>query len=165
MIELTVKKVFNGSNLELHLLFLKRFNMTNFSSELDKNQEVYFQGLFERRPSFWFVLVLSFCVCCLCCILSFGIVWFEKFGSDSRRTLINKLVSSIYFTTMVELPLIYVFEAFRFFYGPYPQFACYLFAAVKNSLKWQALLLLDLIMISKYLFGFWLKNPAAVKVF
>jgi len=141
-----------------------RLTMMNSSTVLKRNQELYFQGFQEAKASIWIILFTSTFICCICWILSFGIVWYERFGSDSRRTLMNKLVSSIYLSAIVEVPIIQLAEISRFFYGPYEESTCYLLTSLKNSFKWQILLLLDLVIGSRYVFGFWLKNPAAVKV-
>jgi len=138
--------------------------MANSSTTLGENQDLYFQGFQDAKASFWIILCTTILICCICWILSYGVVWYERFGSDSRRTLMNKLVSSIYLTAIVEVPLIQLVEISRFFCGPYGELTCYFLTTLKNSVKWQILLLLDLFIGSKYMFGFWLKNPAAVKV-
>lgn len=138
--------------------------MKQLFNSSDRNQGIYFSGFYELRTSFWVTISLSFFLCIVCWILSLGIVWYEKFGNDHKRTLMNKLVSSIFCTAIIELPILQLIEAFRFLHGPLSETFCYFLTTMKNSFKWQILLLLDLCIGSRYMFGFWLKNPGAVKV-
>ena len=93
--------------------------------------------------------------------LFYSIIWFERFGSDKKRTLINKLVATncwigISFSIFVQAP-----EVVRFIYGPLPHIIC----SVQNVLKFyfvcSYLLCSDAIIVSNYAYIFWLKNPAA----
>jgi hypothetical protein len=51
--------------------------------------------------------------------LAFGIIWYEKFGSDKKRTLINKLFSSFCFGIIAWNLIIQTFTVVRFIHGPY----------------------------------------------
>ena len=44
-----------------------------------------------------------------------------------------------------------------------PPVACFLQLLLKNVFKWYCLLMLDVIVLIRYLFIFWIKNPAAVQ--
>ena len=65
-------------------------------------------------------------------------------------------------TASVLVPVIQLSELPRYFLGPQPATFCLLQSVIKNSLKWQLLLLLDSVIIVRYIFIFWLKNPGAV---
>ena len=54
----------------------------------------------------------------------YSVIWFEKFGSDKKRTLINKLVAmncwiGIFFSVFVQAP-----NVARFINGPLPPLIC-----------------------------------------
>lgn len=91
--------------------------------------------------------------------LLIGIIWFEKFGLNYKSTLINKLVSFLcqscieYFIT-VSIP-----DILRVIFGPLPDSICSLELVSKNVYLVQLLIILDAILIAKYLFIFKLKNP------
>ena len=54
----------------------------------------------------------------------YSIIWYEHFGSDKKRTIINKLVSSICLNAIEwNLATQTIFVA-RFIYGPLPAAAC-----------------------------------------
>ena len=54
------------------------------------NEENFFKGLIQNRPSKIVALIFSIIIS-LCTSLSlFGIIWFERFGSDLKRMFINR---------------------------------------------------------------------------
>ena len=51
------------------------------------------------------------------CMLCFGIVWFEKFGYEHKRTLVNKLTSNFFTMAAVGLTLVHISESSIYFTG------------------------------------------------
>jgi hypothetical protein len=47
--------------------------------------------------------------------------------------------------------------------GPMSATFCFFQLWFKNALKWCCLIILDAIILAKYIFIFWLKNPGAVQ--
>ncbi len=47
----------------------------------------------------------------------YGIIWFERFGSDSKRTLINQLFASVCWYLMVLILCLQTPQIFRIIYG------------------------------------------------
>ena len=109
-----------------------------------------FSGLFETRTSKTLVLLLTLLLDLINLTLSYGIVWYEHFGKDSRRTLMNKLVASIFWTAMFAVPAMQISELLRYFFGPQPIVFCFVQSVLKNSTKWICLLLLDAVIIARY---------------
>ena len=60
--------------------------------------EDFFSGLFENRPSKVIFVIVSIVGGFVLLPLVYSIIWFEQFGSDKKRTLINKFVSSVCWT-------------------------------------------------------------------
>ena len=50
---------------------------------------------------------------------------------------------------------------FRLFYGPLPNIFCFMKTTIRSCYATQGFLYFDVILIIKYMFIFWLKNPAA----
>lgn len=88
------------------------------------------------------------------------IIWFERFGSDQRRTLINMLVSMICCTICIYLLVSHSIEVVRFSYGPLPDGLCCFQNLVKSVVFCSCLMFLDAIAIMRYIYIFWLKNLA-----
>ena len=110
------------------------------------------------RISSWIFSVLNILVAPP--LLAF-IIWFEKFGSDQRRTLINMLVSMICCTIFVYLLGSHTIEVVRFSYGPLPNGLCCFQNLVKGVVFCCTLMFLDATIITRYVYIFWLKNPAS----
>jgi len=131
-------------------------NCSNPKSELGND---FFQELYENRPSKIFSVIFSALAAFLLLILVYGIAWHEHFGSDKKRTMINKLASSLCWTWFEWVILVQLPDMVRYIFGPFPQQLCSIQIALKNAMFTQALLYLDGIIITRYIFIFWLKNP------
>ena len=124
------------------------------------NEEVYC-GIFENRPSKFIAIVFSATLISLNTILLGGMIWYERFGSDIRRTLMNKIFASVCWAALAH-NLHTGLEILRFIIGPCPQTYCFLQFFLKVSATSVFLLFYDAIVITKYILIFWLKNPGAV---
>ena len=87
-------------------------NITN-SSTIAKN----FDELFLTRPSKIASGIASTILTFLETVLTFGIVWYERFGHDQTRTLVNKLTSKAFLMGAICSLHIYFTEIYRFFVG------------------------------------------------
>ena len=58
-------------------------------------------------------------------VVLYTIIWFEKYGCDSKRTVLNRIVSIICWTGFEYLFFIQTFETLRFVYGPLPKAFCF----------------------------------------
>ena len=63
--------------------------MADVSGDVGAND--YFSGLFENRVSKVFSLAFSWFGSIVCIGMLYSIIWYERFGSDYKRTLINRL--------------------------------------------------------------------------
>ena len=91
----------------------------------------------------------------------YSLIWYERFGSDKKRTIINKLLSSISWNAIEwNLGTQTVFVA-RFIYGPLPTAACLWLYVLRKAIILQVFFFLDAILITRYVLIFWLQNPAA----
>lgn len=141
---------------------MEQINIT-FSRNLLYNSTVedFYPALIENnlaRISSWIFSVLN--ILFAPPLLVF-IIWFEKFGSDQRRTLINMLVSMICFTFCIYLLAAHTIEVVRFGQGPLPNGLCCFQNWIKTMLFYSLLMFLDAIAITRYVYIFVLKNPAS----
>ena len=94
--------------------------------------------------------------------LFFAIAWYEKYGTNQNRTLLNQLVSSICWITIVQnisdLPL----GIFMNLFGPLNLEVCTVFLVYKSALILNTVILLIFITLVKYVYIFVLKNPAGI---
>jgi len=121
-----------------------------------------FDGVMETKPSKVFSLTFSCLTIPINIGLLYGIVWFEKYGTDNKRTLINKLVASLCWNLIYLYTLCQPIEIVSYVIGKLPQSVCFANVVLKNASKTQSLLLFDSSVLVQYLLIFWIKNPAAV---
>jgi hypothetical protein len=93
--------------------------------------------------------------------VAYSLIWYERFGSDNRRTLINKLLSAICWYGMVFCSSSQLAYAFRFYYGPLPQVICFWLVLARKIIITNSIVLVNVMTLTRYIFIFWLKNPAA----
>jgi hypothetical protein len=122
-----------------------------------------YAGLYEYRTSKILALLISPILQTLSAFLAYGIIWYERFGTDNKRTLMNKLISLGLWASIVQLPLITLSDLARFTFGPLPKQVCFMQVIFKHSLVTQSLIFIDAVMMAKYSLIFWTKNPSALK--
>ena len=93
-------------------------------------------------------------------LLLYSIIWYEHFGIDAKRTIINKLLSSALFTCIEFVFFVQLPDLARYLFGPMPKFFCMLQFIMKNATSLQILLFFDGIIFARYAYIFYLKNPA-----
>jgi len=94
-------------------------------------------------------------------LILYSIIWYDKFGSDKRRTFINMLVSLLCWSSIEFCFVIQCTEIIRYIYGPLPKLFCFFKSVARGAYTTEALLYFDAMCLTKYIFIFWLKNPAA----
>ena len=124
-------------------------------------EDDYFAGVFEKRPFTVISLSISFTLSAILVALFLCIIWFDQIRSDSKRIIITRLFCSGCWSSIGYLFLVHLIDLFRYFIGPLPEFVCFYHHVIKNALCQQLLIILNLIVIFRYIFIFWLKNPAA----
>ena len=121
--------------------------------------KIDFNIIFEDRPLNYVGVISSLVVIViLFCLLS-GIIWFERYGSDLRRILINRLVSCICWCLLQGMIFLWLADVVLYFYRPFPLWICYLQIIYRQAVILRLILLFDSIIITRYIFIFWLKNP------
>ena len=138
-------------------------NLTdNSTCNNELENEKYFCGLFQNRPVKTILVICCVLFSLLNIALSIGLIWFERFGSDKRRTLLNKLVSSLCYRILQWVLICQSSDLIRYTIGPLPLQFCAFMVVLKTSIRLQILLLFDMMQITKYIFTFHLKNPSAI---
>jgi len=108
--------------------------------------------ILENRPSKIFCVIFSLVTAPLVALLFFGIAWYERFGSDRRRTLINKLLSSQCWSVIQYFLLSQSLDVLVYIIGTLPEPLCLLQLIYKNALKTQVILFIDMGLFIQYMF-------------
>jgi hypothetical protein len=122
----------------------------------------YFCGFFENKLLKTIFVSISTVVYSFNALLFYGIIWYERYGSDTKRILTNKIVSMICWNNLVIIPVVVVTDVAIYFFGPLKEEYCFAFLVLRNIVKSDFLFLLNAIILSRYILIFWLKNPASV---
>lgn len=148
----------NNNDFNMDNINYNDFNMSSFKSEGD-----FFEMLYLPRPSKFVIMTAAFTLVFVNLILLYGVVWFERFGSDLKRTLINKFVASICWATMVIIVFGHGLTLTRFALGPLPRVVCFIRTLFLSSSVTSILIFMDGILVAKFFYVFVLKNPAALQ--
>ena len=119
-----------------------------------------FPALTENNPERIISLSISFCFSFVSVPFLYGIIKFESFGSDKKRSVLNIFTSMICWTLIALSLVIKIPEALRFIYGPMPDMFCCIQHASRYYIAPTIMLYYDAIAVARYIYIFWLKNPA-----
>ena len=90
----------------------------------------------------------------------YGLVWYERYGTDLKRMLLNRLVSSICWTGFLYYSIPFSLDLVRYTFGPLPKSVCLGQLVFKNALHLQNVIFCNAIAMVRYLLFFWLKNTS-----
>ena len=125
----------------------------NATDHSDCDGEINFCGIFESRPSKFIAVAFSIILLAVNLVIWFGAIWFERFGSDHKRTLVNKLFTSMAWTAMSAF-VVSGTDNVRYLFGPFPAGVCSIQMFLKNVFKTQALIFFDAIVIVRFVVTF-----------
>ena len=74
----------------------EHYNLTKNYSD-----ENLFNAVFENEGMKVFCVIIAAILSLLISAAAYGIIWFERFGSDMKRIYTNKMVSSICWSILV----------------------------------------------------------------
>ena len=128
-----------------------------------ESNEIFFKELDEPRLSKTIFITISVILSVLCILGYFGIVWFERFGSDLKRIAINRIMSSLSWTVIVWYIAAQPLDICLYFYRPLPELFCFGLSLLKHALIVQCILFYDSIIIVRFVLIFCLKAPQNFK--
>ena len=106
-------------------------------------------------------LAISMLGILLCSFSLSAIIWYEKYGIDQKRTIINMYSAMFCWVCLEFLFFIQIPESVRFVYGPLPIIICHGQSIMRNCIVAMWLSYMNASIITKYFLIFWIKNPAA----
>ena len=109
-----------------------------------------------------FGIALSICNLFALTPFLYTIIWYERFGSDHPRTLINQLVASTCWNGIVHNILVIPMSMFNDLQGPMTFGFCQIHFLLKSSIMMHFFLMLTIIIFVKYISIYVLKNPTEV---
>jgi hypothetical protein len=122
----------------------------------------YFHVLRENNLYKMICVSLSVLIMVILLPLIYGVIWFERFGSDKKRTLLNMLVSSACWTVILCGIMLQVPDIVHIVIGPLPATVCFFQAVLRSAFASEFLFYFDAIVVVRFVYIFCLKNPANV---
>ena len=121
----------------------------------------FYSKVFEFNPLLVCCLLISILALIIGPLLLYCIIWFERYGTDQRRTLLN-MFTSMYCWVMIQFfVFVHSTEIARVIFGPLPEFICHLQFISRFAFADMFMLCKNFSVLTKYIFIVWLKNPAA----
>ena len=117
----------------------------------------------EKNTELVFSLILTTLVAIFGPPLLFAIIWFERFGGDKKRTLLNMFVNMNCWTCIASVILGQVPQIVIYTFGPLPHIFCNIFTVIRHSILCSILMYIDAIIVFRYVYIFKLKNPTAFR--
>jgi hypothetical protein len=127
------------------------------SSQVEK----YFSPAMENNIFKTISVIFATLATPVCIVLLYGLIWFEKFGTDCRSTLANKFLSSTCWSLIYTL-IVCSLDIIRYVFGPLPKMVCFFAVVARNAVQTQVVLFYNAILITRYVYIFLIKNPGGV---
>ena len=147
--------------LILHNISTANNVLTNYAN-LVEDHENSFKKLYENNTTKITIICVSVLFSIIVVTLSYGIIWYEKFGSDKKRTLINKLVASLCWNEIAFFSTVQILYVVRFYFGPLPPFLCFWMFVIRKTIIINGIFTLNSMSLVRFIFIFWLKKPAGI---
>ena len=94
--------------------------------------------------------------------LYYFVVWYERYGHDNKRTLINLLISFTCKVVMLYIAFGVTGGIVVSTFGPFPIWYCHVQLIFKHYPVLILILSIDCILVVRYVLIFWMKNPCIV---
>ena len=133
----------------------------NWDCQMLLGNETLLCGAFQNRPEKIAAIVVSIILTLADLLLLYGVIWYQYFGPDQSRTLVNWIFSSFCWSCMAAL-MIGVSDVARFILGPFPQHLCSVISFIKPAIRTEILLFFDAMALTRYIMIFGRKNPTAI---
>ena len=135
--------------------------MTHYNTSFQSEPQDFFIGLTKICPCRPYSVVFAILGSYFTLFMSSCIIWHQKRGTDLKRTIISRILTVCWYLCMSWFLFPLHVDILRYLFGPLPKFICHANAFFQFFVTIQIIFLLDVIVISRYVFIFILKNPAA----
>ena len=126
------------------------------------NSSYFYRNIYDQSASKWAGISSSLLVIFVMTPTFFFITWYERFGSNHHPTLINQLVATNCWFTILYNLIGQTTEIVLSLFGPFNPIFCYAQVILKNTFSLQQINLFLAMTLTKYLSVFVLKNPLGV---
>lgn len=126
---------------------------------ITNSDDVIFQTVFEWNASKIIEIWASVINVIFVSPFFYYAIWYEKFGANHCRSLINQLMSSICASCLAYILFVQTLDTMVTAFGPFSLMFCHFRRLIRSSISQQIFLMTTAISIVKYIFLFVLKTP------
>ena len=123
--------------------------------------DIQFTHIFENTFSKWISITFSILVTLISTPIIYLVIKYEE--DNQFRILMNQLISSICMLAILFNCTVRLLIILLYIIGPLPEFVCVLIVTLHGGFTIQLILLLNCIIVVRYLFTFYIKNPPATQ--
>ena len=134
----------------------------NHSKGSNFSGDVFYENIYKMNPSKIIGIQISLINVLFFTPLFYAIIWFEKYGSNTHRTLLNQLVATSCWHIIGYNLIGQTSEMALAICGPFHHWFCHGQILLKNISNCQQINLLLAMIVTKYLSIFVLKNPTGI---
>ena len=147
--------------MELNLTAHDGIN-ASISVQIMETKEDFFAAMYSNHVLNEFMVIIMIIGATFGLLLMSGTIWYERYGNHRCRTAINQLFSTLAWTVIGYILLVYIPEGIRYLKGPLSEDFCEFHNFMKNFFPSCFLLTLDGILLLRHIFIFKLSNFAVV---
>jgi hypothetical protein len=133
--------------------------MNHTKDSINDSLNDFFAEAFANGPLKYFSIAATILFLIFLIPSGYGIIWYEHYGADSKRILINRCVASVCWTGIEFYVIVLPIDIIRYIFGPLPEGVCLFQLLLKNVINVQTVLFCDAVSMARYLFIFYIKNP------
>ena len=138
-------------------------DLSNSSTPTIALENDFFREMYSNSNLKTFTIFIFFFGAIFGLLMELGIIWYERNGDHRYRTAINQLCSSISWIVVSYILLVFIPDGVRYLMGPLNETFCEFHNFMKNFFIIAILLILDCIILLRYIFIFKLSNFAVIK--
>ena len=125
------------------------------------SRDIFVSEIFENSLSKCFALAYCIILTIFTTPIMYLIILYEQ--DNPYRILLNQLVTSIAYLGITYNLSVHLIHIVLYAWGPLHPSICYLSLILQGTFTFQLCLLMNAVMIVRYLFTFHIKNPTAVQ--
>jgi len=107
---------------------MKKNNTMNHSKVIFKTFKTssgdFFEAAFQHGSLNFAAIILTILFAIYLVPSGYGMIWYERYGSDKKRILINRFFSSVCWTGIELFTLVIPLDIARYIFGPLPPPIC-----------------------------------------
>jgi hypothetical protein len=136
-------------------------NMHEMISQGSLNETV-FTAVYEWSASKTLNILLSICSILFITPWLYYMIWYERYGANHRRTLINQFAASHSYYAVFYILVGQSLEVMLTTFGPFGDYACHFQEFLQGVMTFQFLHIFTFIFTVKYFYIFVLRNPSGI---